>query len=210
MKPPVLIIPAPHAAFDPPKDKDDITSLNDWAEGGVDLSDGTQGLQVQFWNYTAREEGIFLEAPTYPRTLQIAAPNVTWVKGTFDQNMHPAVVYVSNGDTYLWWWDPVVHAQVTTPFDPFMVSPNIVMDDTRDRETQLGNNDIILAYLRAGWLLYRLQRDRYKVEYVWYTGGFPDYIEKPYINRMGMNRDWRFQLEIHDMVFDPYPIGPMP
>lgn len=208
MKPKVLIIPANHAPFSPPKDSDDITPLMDISEGGIALSDGTHGLQVQFWTFTIEgeglETGIYLEAPNYPKTLQLAISNLTWVRGTFDQNMHPAVAFVAGGFNYLWWWDPVVHAQTITELAPTILSPTVLMDDTRARETQLGNNDIILAYLIGSEVFYRLQRDRYGVQYPWYSGIFPDYIEKPYINRMGINLEWRFQLEFHDRIFD-YP-----
>jgi len=213
MKPIVYIIPVHSAPFDPPKDRDDITPLSDWSEGGINLSDGTQGLQVQFWHFTVEgagvSTGIYLESSTYPKTLQLSAPNITWIRGTFDQNMHPAISYISDGLSYLWWWDPIIHAQATLPLALDVIFPNVIMDDTRPRETQLGNNDIVLTYLRgdplAPSLYFRLQRDRYGVEYLvsepWYSG-FPDYIEKPYINRTGMNEEWRFQLEIRDREAD--------
>lgn len=189
------------ALFRAPKDRTDITQLVDWSLGGITLSDGTQGLEIQNWKYTVEGTGggtgIYLTSATnnYPHTLQLSAPNITWVRGTFDQNMHPAVSYVSGGANFLWWYDPITHVQEILPLDSTLISPTVVMDDTRERESTSGNNDIILAYLKSNALYFRLERDRYGVEYLWDTA-LPSYIEKPFINKMGMNNLWRFQLEL--------------
>ena len=63
-----------------------------------------------------RDRNIYMEAANYPKTLTDFWPNIIWVRGTFDQNMHPAYYYLCllMELSYLWWWDPVNHIQLPT------------------------------------------------------------------------------------------------
>ena len=64
------------------------------------------------------------------------------------------------------------------------------LDDKRQSATAQGNNDIILAYVRAGKLYYRQQRDRYEVEYL-----LAEEIPAKVLTRIGMSKNYRLQFE---------------
>ncbi|MNV87345.1 hypothetical protein D3C71_1814610 [compost metagenome] len=86
------------------------------------------------------------------------------------------------------WYDPIATGYVTTELPAGCVNPRVSLDDKRSEYAP--SSDVILAYVRAGNLYYRQQRDRYTVEYLWQTG-VPAGLVK-----IGMNRLLRFQFAL--------------
>lgn len=140
-----------------------LQPLIDFEMGGVALNDASQGLRVKLWRVRVDGDVVYLgpdggnEQPAFIRA------GITSVALAFDQNMQPAVAFVQSGMAWLWWYDGSVPGMVFTSF-PGAINPRLTLDDKRP--TQTSNSDVILAYLRAGSLYYRQQRDRYLVEYL--------------------------------------------
>lgn len=181
-------IPAP---FLPP---DDLPPelLTDYELGGIALRDPSQGLQVQVWTATLVGADVTVSAPSVDPTVLFSGSDITELRLAFDQNMNPCIAYVQAGQMILYWFDTFEGGQVFTPFDG--TSPQLCLDDKRT--TQRGNSDIIFAYIRAGGLYFRAQRDRFGVEY------FLTIIDPGFIfTKMGMNAGNRLQF-----AFDPVPV----
>lgn len=140
-----------------------LQPLIDYEMGGVALNNPSQGLWVQLWRVRVDGDVVWLgpdggtEQPAFIRA------GVTEVALAFDQNMQPAIAFVQAGVAWLWWFDSSVPGMVFTQFSGIL-NPRLTLDDKRPG--QVGNSDVILAYLRAGSLYYRQQRDRYQTEYL--------------------------------------------
>lgn len=162
----------------------------DWEMGGVNLSDPSQGLYVQLWTYslevdeTTGDSNVFVEAPSVPKTLLFTGSNIDEIAGAFDQNMKPVVAYQESGSPKLWWWDPTAVAQVHTALPSGCMDMRCTLDDKR--WFSVDESDVVLSYVRGGSLYFRLQRDRYAVEYLLH----------PDVTRLvccAMNVQWRLQ-----------------
>lgn len=155
--------------------KGPLDLLIDWEMGGVALSDPSMGLQVKLWTlkvYIDRDteaQEVRISAPGTPESVLIASSGITEVSLAFDQNMKPAVAYLENGVSKLYWYDTTIPGFSTIILPAGSLSPRCTIDDHRD--LQVGISDIILAYVRAGNLYYRQQRDRFTVEYLLKTVG---------------------------------------
>lgn len=197
VQPPIL------SAYLPP---DDITptALEDWELGGIGLSNGSQGLQVQTWHLLVHGTGpttsVWVDAPNTPPTQLFALPNITWARLAFDQNMHPVVSYVAGGQAAFWWWDPTIPGQVFTNLPVTAISPCVTMDDKRMIQIVSGNSDVVLCYINGNNLVFRLQRDRYGTEYVWYTN-ITSFVSNPYVNRIGMTQGLRLLIEVRGALY---------
>lgn len=140
-----------------------LEPLIDYEMGGVALNDPSQGVRVQLWRVRVDGDVVYLgpdegdEAPAFIRS------GITEVALAFDQNMQPVIAFVQAGVAWLWWFDSSAPGMVFTQF-PEAINPRLTLDDKRPE--QVGNSDVILAYIRAGALCYRQQRDRYQVETV--------------------------------------------
>jgi len=185
----------PHEAeFYSPDDIDPENSLIDYELGGIGLNDPSQGLKVQTWTCRAdaKTGDVTLEASNYIQTVAFNAPGITEVSLTFDQNMRPFFAFVQNGQAKFRWYDTALGANRITDLDPFDYSPRCTLDDKRPWQTALGDNDIILAYMRGDSLYYRQQRDRYEDEYLLGSG-----IQGKLL-RVGMNKQYRLQFLLEE------------
>ncbi len=130
---------------------------------------------------------VMLDAREVPEFVWLTVPYMTEISFSFDVNMQPVVAFVASGQSYLNWYDSSVNDYITTSLGADITTPRVALDDKRYVATngyQL--SDVILAYIRAGNLYYRQQRDRYGVERLLATN------IKPLI-RIGFNRGLRFQ-----------------
>lgn len=162
-----------YAPFLAPDDVDPPNEFIDYELGGRALNDASEGLQVHTWtaSFDSISAGnVSLAAPGFPETVIFTAPGITEISLAFDQNMRPFFAYVQDGQAKFRWYDTVVGTNVITNLNVADQWPRCCMDDKRDMQTSQGTNDIILAYVRAGNLYYRQQRDRFEVEYLLYTG----------------------------------------
>ncbi|KWV45083.1 hypothetical protein [Stenotrophomonas maltophilia] len=140
-----------------------LQPLIDYEMGGRAINDTSAGLQYQLWRVRVDEDVVYLgpdggnEQPAFIR------PGITEVALAFDQNMQPVIAFTQGGQAWLWWFDGTVPGMVFTSILG-AVNPRVTLDDKRRGQTS--SSDVILAYLRAGSLYYRQQRDRYLTEYL--------------------------------------------
>jgi hypothetical protein len=171
----------------------------DYQLGGIGLSDASQGLQVQAWfleiSGPVSNNNIVISAPNTQPTILLSAPNVTEVSLSFDQNMRPAVAYVSQGNPYFWWFDTTIPGYTTISLGSTVTNPRCTTDDKRAREVNIGYTDIILAYINNNNLCFRQQRDRFTIERV-LQANLNNLIPNPSLIKIGMNSIERLQFQI--------------
>lgn len=169
--------------------------ISDYEMGGKAISDPSLGNQDRPWTMTANEAGeVYFTAAENPLALFVTLPGLTELSAAFDQNMRPVLAYVQNGVARLRWYNTVPGAYVVTDLPAGTISPRVTLDDKRQTQTALGDNDVILAYIRAGDLYYRQQRDRYEDEYLLATVGSAKLI------RIGMNAVNRLQFLLEEIL----------
>lgn len=205
MKPLVSIIEPPILTPYIPPDDQDFTDLECWQRGGIALSDGNSGLEYQVWHLSVLGSGpttaIYLDAPNTPPTLMFALPGITWARFSFDQNMHPVIAFMSDNGPGFWWWDPTIPGVTINYLASTVIKPCVTMDDKRHMQTVNGQNDVVICYVDLGNVNFRLERDRYNVEYRWLTAPYW-YLRNWYINKIGMTLGLRLRLEVRG-VLDP-------
>lgn len=199
----VLTNPPIIQAYLPP-DQLPSTELEDWELGGVGLSDGSQGLQVQTWHMLVHGTGattsVWVDAPNTPPTQLFALANITWARLAFDQNMHPVISYMAGTGPGFWWWDPTIPGVTFTNLPATVYRPTVCMDDKRATQTLVGNNDVVMAYINNNNLCFRLQRERYGTEHVWYTN-ITAVLANPFVNKIGMDVGYRLLLDVRGALY---------
>lgn len=195
---------SPNLMFSPFQYPDNIPVYNitDYQMGGIGIADASQGLQVQPWflelSGTAISNNVVISAPNTQPIILFSAPNITEVSLAFDQNMRPAVAYVSQGNPYFRWYDTTIPGYTTIALAAGITNPRCTLDDKRLREIDLGFSDIILAYIKSNGLYFRQERDRFTVEYFLTS---LSYIPSPTLNKIGMNSINRLQFQIFGNLY---------
>ena len=161
--------------------------LSNYELGGVALSDPSQGLLLKPWQGQVIGNDIVLSADAVAPTVIVSDVGITEMHFTFDQNMRPFVCWVADGQAKFYWFDSTIEDYTTTIMDPAVVTPRCTLDDKR--LLQSGASDIILSYVRANALYFRMQRDRYLVEY-------PLLADVKGLVQVGMGRNNRLQFII--------------
>lgn len=151
-------------AFRDPLDEP-YTALAHINLGGLGLNDPSLGLEYQRWTTAYTGTAIEVRPEIGVDLFTITRPGVTSVSGAFDANMAPTLGYMDAGGARCYFFNSLLGA-----FDTLTIatatSCQVCMDDSRTFAVQAGITDVIFAYVRAGNLYYRQQRDRYTVEYL--------------------------------------------
>lgn len=173
--------------------------LEDFEAGGIALNDGTQGLDVQIWYLSYDDDD---ESLTYgdftvqaEETLQtevvLNVPGVTKCSLAFNQNMDVFIAYETRGcEAKFYWYDSFIAAYTTTTLPANSRHVACCLDD--HRITQTGTSDIILAYIRAGTLYYRQERDRFDTERSLGSVG------AGILHKVGMTKNNRLKFEVFE------------
>lgn len=171
-------------------DSQRLTLVEDFEAGGVAVQDTSQGLSSHRWRCFIGQTGIHIQRDGLADQLWVTVSGVLEVALAFDQNMRPAVAWrVDNGRIYLRWYDSQAAQYVTTDFG-LGKNPRLTLDDKR--QTQIGNSDVIFAYIRGGSVYYRMQRDRFQTEYQIASGLASNLV----LRNIGMATNWRLQFEL--------------
>ena len=142
-----------------------VSAFVDYEDGGIAIDDTSEGLLYQTWQININQNKDIYYIPTTGLSSTVySGTHITEVSGTFDQNMRPAFSFVDLLNPYLRWYDSSLGAYTVTPLDPNIIYPKVFLDDKR--EWQAYNSDIILGYIRSGNLYFRMQRDRFTIEYL--------------------------------------------
>ena len=181
-------IPMPEVFLNP--DSFNRAPLLDYEQGGVAINDVSQGMQVINWSCYVADglSDVYIKPGDGAQILLLTVPGVEELAISFDQLMRPVFAYKIAEQLYLYWFDSVVQQFVTTGFGIGRF-PRLSLDDKRT--FNVSNSDVIFAYMRNDGLYYRLQRDRYTVEYTVETG-----IGNLSLVNIGMSRNLRMQFEL--------------
>ena len=179
--------------------------------GPVQLQDPSEGMLVKLWQARIIRSGedelslkeIALFAPGMEEVIRyVHTENIREVSLAFDQNANPYFALVTeSGIPFLRWFDPTVESMVNLELDGSIVTPRITLDDVRSFNSS--NSDVILAYVRAGLLRYRKQRDRWLTEYTPTQGVGGDPAEMQFLKHVSMNSALRLEFVSGDEE-DPY------
>lgn len=136
-----------------------------WSLGTKAINDVSTDLDTHNW-FGWTEEGWFkIKREDLPEEHSIAAlprGKVTQLDFCFDQTARPVAVFVIDGEPHLYYYKDndfafeKLHASIKCPR---LVLDNYSLSD-------IGTSDVILGYCHDGKLCYRMQRERYAVEYV--------------------------------------------
>lgn len=181
-----------------------VYNTTDYQLGGIGIADASQGLQVQAWflelSGTPTLNNVVISAPNTQPLILFSAPDITEISLAFDQNMRPAVAYVSQGNPKFWWYDTTIPGYTIISLSSGTISPRCTFDDKRARDVNLGLSDIILTYIYNHNLCYRQERDRFTIEYVLYPN-IDVLIANPVINKIGMNAIERLQFQLFGNLY---------
>lgn len=166
--------------------------------GGIALQDPSQGLRVQVWRGEYLNGQVVLSAPAVPAAPLLTIADVVDLDISFDQNMNPFVCYeLEDGTARFYWFDSSLPGFTTTTLATGSFDLRCAHDDTRKLQVERGVSDVILAYLRAGSLYFRAQRERYQTEHL-----LSDEIGDRGLMRVGMNSQLRFQFQLSPILTD--------
>lgn len=162
------------------------------------LQDPTYGLRFQEWlgvatrnersetkiNISPEKEGDEIEVVLEEFPL-------SQFSFAFDQNMFLNIAWVACDVAKFRWWDTDNQQYVIETLPSDTTSVITMIDD--NRQFNIANSDVVVAYIKGEDLCIRRQRDRYQTEYTLTTG----LVSKKLIN-MGLTEALRFQFEIVD------------
>ena len=171
------------------------SKLADLELGGVALNDPSQGHMVQVWHAYKERLGtaIYVEPwdqsdPAVP-VVDTQSTEAVDIGLGFDQNMRPVICWAHAGSVFLYWYDGTVPGPVISSWPGR--TPVVTLDDKRALSAANGTNDVLLFYMDGADMKMRRQRDRYATEFILASPG-----EFARINRAGMNRGLRLQIEV--------------
>lgn len=167
--------------------------------GGVALNDASQGIQLKPWTlrYDAETGDMLLGAEDVPEVALFNRPDITQVSLAFDRNMSPVVAFTEDGQAKLYFHDDLVDEWVFWEDElGAAVDPRVTHDDKRSSQNAI--SDVILAYVRDGFLRTRQQRDRYMVEYTPPEGEGGDPAPAARLHWVGMGANWRLHFAVDD------------
>lgn len=163
--------------------------LIDYETGGIALNNPTGGLSYQIWKAEVLNfREVWISSPNTPRTFVFSSGySLQSISLSFDQNMRPYIAYMENGIAKFYWFNSLIGGPDILTLPTGSRNPKTSMDDKNSVATDLGTNDIILAYMRGTTLYFRVQRDRYQIEYTLRTGVTGDLL------KFGMGENRRLQ-----------------
>ena len=172
------------------------SELEDWERGGLAIQDPSKGLNYQnwygYWNPTDTTAYLVPDSTGIPQAIFVES-NVVEFSFTFDQNMRWVSATRSASDALSFrWYDTALEAYTTTSYAE-IASVRVTHDDKRDLQITQGVSDVILTYIRAGLVRWRVQRDRYLTEYSYSELPVPNNHR---ITNFGMNAKNRLQWRI--------------
>lgn len=167
-----------------------VSLKEDFEDGPINISDPSSGLMYQVWQGIASDQGVRLvkNAGIGDGVDVLTQLNITEMSFTFDQNGRPSVCYTQYGQTKIYWYDSSVGGMSITILGSGIGSPKIFLDDKR--QTQTAISDMIAGYIKQEQLCYRLQRDRFGIEYVLATN------VKGRLQKIGMGNNLRLQFVV--------------
>lgn len=171
--------------------------LTDYELGGVALQNPSQGLEYQVWKayWDPLDSTAYIhpkENPDTPTALFVEH-DVVELSFTFDQNMRwCAVTRKADNSVQFRWYDSAIENYTLSSYSG-IASVRLCHDDKRGFQVQGNQSDIILTYVKASHVCWRIQRDRFGIEYT-HSGLTVSATDR--ITHFGMNAKNRLQWRI--------------
>lgn len=118
----------------------------------------------------------------------LTVEEVTALSFAFDLNMRPIIAYSTKFNSYLYWYDTLAGAQVTTELGKDYSFMQLALDDKRS--SQSANADVIFAYIKNQRLYMRIQRERFQIEH--------EITQAKRLIQIGMMKNYRFGFAYYD------------
>lgn len=162
--------------------------------GPVNLSESNGRLDSRYWLVYQLADKVVIRGAiddntwSEPTELFTELATITAISLSFDNLGRPVLAYQKNGGVYLWFYDSQLGDATIKTISTVGLTPVVDFDIKED--TSSVDADIMLYYVKEDSIYYRLQRDRFDVEY--YTG-----VSEPNVKlrRAGVTSDNRFQVE---------------
>jgi hypothetical protein len=174
----------------------------DFEDGGIGLFDASEGLLYQEWRTETDGTSIKISSPNTSLTTLYTGVDIISISCTFDQNMNPVYSFIEEGQAKLRWYDSSIEDYRTTNLDGSF--PKVFLDEKRP--ILIGSSDVILAYTKNASLYFRLQRDRYEIDYLLATG-IGCYGRLKNLG-MGKNNRLQFQFSLDDYTETCFNFNP--
>lgn len=183
-------------SFLPPDDVVTGLDLVCLEEGGIAISDSSQGIRGSTWqsSYAPLSGNIILTNTdtSIPYTIITGEMNVESLSFAFDSNMRPSIAWVnSTGVAKHYWYDTVTEDYVTTTLPAGSVSPKLCHDDKRPFAVTGNKSDILLFYVYNDIVWCRIQRERYATDHQCAT-----VQAGTTLGQVGMTRGLRIKLQL--------------
>jgi hypothetical protein len=138
------------------------------ALGGIAVGDVSKGNAVKIWNSRFEDGKIIIFSGDYqnPETnddyvVLDGVNDPQFISICFDLSMMPFVSFVENGECKFYWYDTIQKQYVLETYEG---ASSIRCFFDENRTTQRVVADVILLYIRDGYLHFRAQRDRFTIE----------------------------------------------
>ena len=171
----------------------EFTRTEGYEYGPSTLYDTNSELNVALWKYFYSNNTVYMAKDGTGDIIQIdTVIGATDLSVCFNQSAQPIIAYMTNGITYLKWFDTNTQEYVVTDLGQGLSSPRVLLDIKDKKSSQ---SDVILFYFRNNQTLCaRYQRDRFSIEYVLKS-------TSPHkILRVGMNKINRIQFLIEEVL----------
>ena len=172
-----------------PRDKAKVNATTSSDNGPIAIQNTSKGLMSKIW--TASYNSVTGSVTLQDGTNLFTDTNLKELSLTFNQNAAPFIAFRSATRIKIWWYDPLLSnytiKDVTTGDQPFCY-----LDERRPEFS--ANSDVFLLYHRGGEIFYRLQRDRFDVEYSTGIIGGTDIV----IECFGMAKNNRLQIKYYE------------
>ena len=172
-----------------PRDKAKVNPTTSSDNGPIAIQNTSKGLMAKIW--TASYNSITGSVTLQDGTNLFTDVSLKELSLTFNQTGNPFVAFRSATRIKTWWYDPLLSnytiKDVTAGDQPFCY-----LDERRPEFS--ANSDVFLLYHRNGEIFYRLQRDRFDVEYSTGIIGGTDIV----IECFGMAKNNRLQIKYYE------------
>ena len=160
--------------------------------GPIARSDNSQGITYQIWTAEITNNGteITISAENTEPYVLLTGSNFTEVSISFDIIGNLYCVFEEDGVSKVYWYDVRVGDHIVTAFEEHLKNPRLTLDDKYDTS---GRSDLILAYIKNHRVHYRLQRDRFEIEYLLESDRVATTLHK-----IGMGINGRVQFITHN------------
>ena len=129
--------------------------------GGIALNDPSLGRLVQPWSVAYVGTSIEIRPADGTLAFSMTELGVLAVSLAFDNNMAPAIAWMTTAGANLYYYDTVTAGYITRFFTE-VLSCRVAVDDPREFYTTM--SDVIFGYTLGTNLYWRQQRDRYDIQ----------------------------------------------